>query len=624
MNRAPEHKKKCSIALVGYALLAGVLSTSVMAADVAYRDEYDRHIRQSSEIGSMAGEFGDRIDLSSGSLEILKTDIDIPGIGPTVRVGRRYRPSDIYGRGHFNYWDMDLPHVHGTFAKIVGGGGWPGWGSAGTRCSQFTAPPDVAYQGGSFSTDEYWSGSFLYLPGGGEQELLERGNALVPSDGATYPIVTKENAAVRCVALAATSEPGSTGEGFEVVGSDGTIYTLNQLVSRLERGLVKSDPSPMSSSSSASTSSETSQKAIPQPSLAPVNYILPRQEILLFPTRIKDRFGNTVTYTWSATNPWQLQRIEAADGRHLDFTYVGTTDNRVSTVTDGSRTWTYAYSAVAGPTDNPDTLTLPDGSVWSYRLARLSYAASRTQGGSSCDALEPSTGTYAGTITSPSGATLALAMGSVKFGRSWVQRECVAQLNDAEYAREPYLFVGFAVTSKKITGPGLPAAGLSWGYSYGPPNHCWNPNTGVTPGPGAVLCTSTQPTVRTVLVTAPDGVVTRHTFGNRSEPDPGLLLQANEGLLLTEEAGWNGTSAVRAVTLTYADPEAAPYAAFAGNSYRNIGDYDITSKPRPLQKRVTIQQGRTFTWEVAAGCSGYPACFDQYARPTKVVKTSSP
>lgn len=602
------------------------------AGSVTYPDEYGRHIHQASLISSMQGQFGESIDLNSGSLEILQTDIVLPGIGPDVRVGRRYRPSDTYGRGHFNYWDIDLPHMHGTFAKAAGtnqSNGWRGWGAKGTRCSQFTAPLDVSVQGGIFSPDEYWSGSFLYMPGAGEQELLERAGAPVPNDGRTYPIVTKAGNVVRCVALATSSESGAVGEGFEVVGADGTVYTLNQYVSRIERTMTKSDPSPLALTIGGAEAAQRTQKSKRagalasqgvdtggNPQLAAVGYNLPRQEILLYPTKVTDRFGNSVSYTWSSTNPWQLLRIEASDGRHLDFTYVGATDSRVSSITDGSRTWTYAYSGVLGPSDSPDTLTLPDGSLWTYRLSRLSYAGPRPFGGS-CDGLNSSTATYSGSISGPSGATMTLVMRPMLFGRSAVYRECIHQYpydGSNEYAREPYLFGGFSVVSKTITGPGLPAVGQTWTYAYGPPNNCWlDPGGGVSTG---TVCTPNSPSTRTVSVTDPDGIVTRHTFGNR--------YMVNEGLLLKVEYGWNGTTALRTVDYTYADPEAAPYGSSNGRSLRNMGNYDITGFMRPQRLVTTTQQGRTLVWQVAADCSGIPYCFDALARPTKIVRTSSP
>ena len=198
-------------------------------------------------------------------------------------------------------------------------------------------------------------------------------------------------------------------------------------------------------------------------------------------------------------------------------------------------------------------------------------------------------------------------------GRSFAVYECLTDGEDpaGAYARNPYLFLSAAVVRKSITGPGLPAAGLTWTYAYGPTNNCWN-------GPSwaqGVLCTPASPTVRLVNVTDPEGDVTRHTFGNKYDH--------NEGLLLRTEVGWNGTSALRTVDVEYGLPTAAPYAAFKGESIRLNGDVEMTGYTHPQRKVVTTQQGRIFTWEVAPGCNGYAYCFDAFARPTKVIKWST-
>jgi hypothetical protein len=232
-----------------------------------------------------------------------------------------------------------------------------------------------------------------------------------------------------------------------------------------------------------------------------------------------------------------------------------------------------------------------------------------------CDEMNASLGSYSGSMTSPSGAKLALTLSRKVMGRSWVVRECTQDGDDPGHAIEPYLFLGLSVTSKKITGAGLPTEGLSWSYIYGDANNCWDPNV-YNPGPGAVLCNASSPQTREVVVTDPDLGQTRYTYGNR--------YKFNEGLLLKTEYGWNGTSALRTVTTEYADPTAAPYAAFQGISIRSKGDRDITSKPRPQRQVTTVQQGRTFTWKVATDCAGLPYCFDTYARPTKVMKFSTP
>ena len=68
---------------------------------------------------------------------------------------------------------------------------------------------------------------------------------------------------------------------------------------------------------------------------------------------------------------------------------------------------------------------------------------------------------------------------------------------------------------------------------------------------------------------------------------------------------------------------AAPYAAFKGESIRLNGDVEMTGYPHPQRKVVTTQQDRTFTWQVAADCTGVPFCFDAFVRPTKVIKSST-
>jgi hypothetical protein len=45
----------------------------------------------------------------------------------------------------------------------------------------------------------------------------------------------------------------------------------------------------------------------------------------------------------------------------------------------------------------------------------------------------------------------------------------------------------------------------------------------------------------------------------------------------------------------------------------------------PVKKREITQELRRFTWQVDASCgSGNSLCFDQFARPVKVVKSSAP
>ena len=587
-------------------LMAAALCSLASAAwgQVSVPDQYDRVIRYRSEVVAFGVEgFGDQIDMGSGSLTIVQVDIDLPGNnGLPVRVARRFVPADKYAGGFAaGSFDLDLPYAHGIFAYRTGG---PlGWTVAGSgpgiykRCSSFYHPPEIYFQGVIYTPPEYWHGNFIYIPGVGDQEMLS-GSLLAPSDGLSYRSRLKNGAAIRCVPLDAETSAPYLGEGFEVVMPDGTIYTLNHMVVRDQEMMKKRipAPSPLSSSTMAFAGSAdfTANGA--------VDFLLPRKEVRLYPTRVRDRFGNFVDYIWDAG---ALLRIVASDGRRIDFAYSSTAAQRV-TITSGTRTWVYGHSG------SLEQVTLPDGSKWTYDLGALRSYELRSGDGCSVTPYVRSAAPPAGTVIAPTGATARFTFANVVMGRSWVPPGCFYDEATFEpsYLLEPVGFYRVAVTSKTITGPGLPAP-LVWSYGYGPANGCM-----MTGGAGAGSCTASSPTTRTVTVTDPAGTVTRRTYGNR--------YASNEGLLLKTEYGWNGSTALSVVENEYGDGLAAPYGAYGGGSVRMRGDTFMTSYQRPIRRVSTTQQGRTLIWQVASDCTGAPYCFDAYARPTKIVKTHSP
>lgn len=447
-----------------------------VAQSVTIPDEYSKLIQHSGEITAFGNEgFGDKVDLVSGGLEIIQTDIDLPGANALpVRLSRRFVPADKYAGGFIGVWDLDIPYLHGIFANhIYNPRGWtvPDSGTGYySRCSQFAAPPDLYFQGGHYLADEYWHGSFFHLPGSGDQELLQ-GAAHVPADGKIYPVVTKAGSVARCIGLAATSESGNQGEGFEIVTPEGLIYTLNQMVSRpnsviskpvMQMGLAGQSGVVLPNDRNATGGTD-------HPNLA-MNFTLPRVEVRLYPTKVADRFGNAVIYTWNANNPGQLLQMEANDGRKIIFTY----SSSGVTASDGSRIWTYSQNA------GVETVTLPDGAVWKSDLRSL-FNYKVTALGDGCVWSEdgqpgPIGSSVVGSITAPSGASVVYTMAPVTMGRSWVPRECIFDVNSGDplYAVEPAGYINFAIINKNIIGPGLPAAGALWTYSYGPSNGCFS------------------------------------------------------------------------------------------------------------------------------------------------------
>jgi hypothetical protein len=107
--------------------------------------EYNKKIASHSELGTLTGDFaGDRIDLSSGSLEIVQTDIDLPGNNALpVRVARRFEPADSNFGAISDAGDWISPT---SMARLQM---WP-WAAGGwtPRRPAVTAPTGAALSGG--------------------------------------------------------------------------------------------------------------------------------------------------------------------------------------------------------------------------------------------------------------------------------------------------------------------------------------------------------------------------------------------------------------------------------------------------------------------------------------------
>ena len=100
--------------------------------------------------------FGDQTSFYDGSTTFSITDIDLPGNNALpVRISRMHRASDPAGfptSGLMGEWDLELPHLRGTFARSLG---WQvATATPNQRCSvppAFRNPPNaVSADGGGF------------------------------------------------------------------------------------------------------------------------------------------------------------------------------------------------------------------------------------------------------------------------------------------------------------------------------------------------------------------------------------------------------------------------------------------------------------------------------------------
>ncbi len=459
------------------------------------------------------------------------------------------------------------------------------------RCSKFTPPPTeivtVKAQTPTgpgtfteyFNSDEFWHGTQLYLPETGDEDLLAQSSEWpVPSTGHAYPMRTKSGNVIRCVAM-----DDGAGEGFEVTTPAGITYTLNHMAS------LGSGPPLIKKGYSRGNFGSVTE----------FEFVLFRQEFHILPTSARDRFGNSVTYTWDPANPRQLLRIAANDGRTVDLEWTAgspsTLPSEVSAVRAGGRTWTYG-TVVGGY-----KVTFPDQSYWQttgFNVGTMGAGAVPAERGF---CRNPGVVTYghSGSIRHPSGAVAKYRFEPTLHGRSWARYGCNMPdstgsgfLDSIEYT--PARYYTWSLVSRTVTGPGIDQP-YTWAYSYGPANGCYADGS-------KELCQANSPATKWVDVKDAEGVTTRHTFGNRFNVDEGYLLSS--------------VQPGRATTLSYQLDASGSYPALAGRPAYQRASGIIAAKQIPLLQKVIEQDGVRYLWKVNT--------FDSMARPVSITEASQP
>jgi YD repeat-containing protein len=594
------------------------LATAHAQTTVTPEDEYKKLIKVNEDIQPL-GEtpFGEQIGLYDGSLSFRQVDVTVPGTGPTITVARVFTlPAfgdrfDLQNRA-FGEWDMELPQIDTVTANQNNVKGWVVDTDAQTSiCTKFNDPPSVAPPAGDmkrsdWETPAWWQGYQLKVPGAGSQELLKRDTANTPTPGVaglTYPIITKQDWVVGCLSQA-NNDP--TTQAFLAVAPDGTKYWLDHLSYRYMPGISR----PLGSSPAALTASRFHV-------LLATTDNLTRREGRMLATRVEDRFGNWIAYTYSGD---LVTDITASDGRHVTLSYIAGT-SRVGSITvqggaAGQRTWTYGYTHSAqNLVDSLTGITQPDGSTWSFDMDGLNGAFVDMRGTpGTCDSLgtlPDSYPSFTGRMTHPSGMTGAFTVRPVRRGRSNVYRVCEAGPNlqttnpaaTGTWAYTPSASYSMAIQQEQRSGAGIGTQ--AWNYAYSPSNESWKQNCNGT-------CTGTVWTT----VTYPDNHAERSTFSNRYD--------WTESQLITEEVfdgAADATNRRRLVQYSYVAPDPSSDAR-AGAYVRQLG---YTLAPRvntdqvnlliPMGARVTSVDNDAFTW--------YATGFDAFARPTQVQRNSS-
>lgn len=584
------------------ALLLCVIAAPVFSQEAKQPwEEYDKLIKTREAVTALGPTLlGDQVNLSNGSLSFSSTDVSVPGnsalpvaLTRTLAVSNRkgYRTNDL----PFADWDIDVPRISGVFRYTPPNGGF------GTACAVTDVvqarPPMLVVGSSQFPPEDYWQGNQASMPGGGEM-LLVRPGVTAPTTGGPYYWMTSNFTYFSCLA----SIKNGAGEGFLATTAEGTKYWFDWMASFHETDLK-----------SGKGGSDR----------------IGRSKRVLYATRVEDRFGNWVTYTYAngSNGPGRLTGISASDGRSITIDY--NAQGHVSLVTSGSQWWSYLYDYSNPEAATLTSVTLPDTSKWSIAFGGLATAKIRyeqphctgTGINQICDVVrscgDPGsiiTPGALGTITHPSGATGEFSVEPIRHGRSNVPMVCSGYsdpYNDPndDSAYYPVNYDAFTLTKKRITGPGLTAA--EWIYTYysdasfaaGTGPVCYSGNC------GAPICTSDScaGTAATV-VTGPDNEWTRHTFGNSYRYNEGKLLKVERG---TGPQAISKTEATSYVLATSGQVYPTPI----GTSPQPRGDGFTSEYLLPQLMHVITQDGATFNSLVNG--------FDALARPISVGNWSS-
>jgi hypothetical protein len=613
---------------VALCLLSASMPCFAQSTAVGVDLRYDTLLKRPDRNKTTPGnQFGEQHSLESGSLSFNVVDVDLPGNNNlAVEFRRTVAVTDSkkkIGSQTYTYpltrladWAISLPKIQATFDALAG------WVSSDSsrptkNCSiaqsRFVEPPPSLQYPATFREYMFWNPPVVQYPDGSSGLLLYNSKLMpVPSVGGPYFWVTSSQDVASCIATLKNRNDASPiaqerifgqGEGYLITRPDGTKYWFDWMA--LESLLPSKSTKWYQCPPNVACDSSIIEVTLEQATLG------------LYPTRIEDRFGNWVTYSYSnkSNEAVKLDKIQASDGRVIDIKYFsgGWLNGRVDTVTANGHTWSYIYSD-----DALSEVRNPDLSSWRYSGVSHPFPPVRpgnTREDGLCrdltwtqyvnpDATAVGDTDFAGyTVDAPSGARAVFRLSGVMLGRSAVPDGCYEPgvSTNAVPDTVPRRFLGsykLALTGKKITGPGLSPA--IWKYHY-------QSDIGFAP-----MAAGTSRT----KVLDPEGALDTYTFGN--------AFHVNEGLLLAHTRTHN-QQVMLSETNVYAGTETPGFPKLIGyhpDAYDRTGE----SFQRPKLSSTKVVQSTMFKWAVNSDCSetGATHCFDSLARPTRVTKSSSP
>jgi len=607
-----------------------------------YDQNHAKLIQSAEAVGALGDDlFGEQVNFYTGATSFEHTDLTVPGNGSMgIAVSRtldvatdKFAPFS-HSMGD---WALDLPYIGGTFVAALGWVVKDGTvAGSRQRCSLPTSvataqPPDyVGDYSAGFVSWQYWSGYGMHLPGGGDQPVLFRGDAptAVPTTAQSYKWVTKNFWHLRCINLPNALD----GEGFVALAPDGTEYTFSKMVTTPSRPTGKR------------SEITTPEGIVP---FVKIN----RVEVRLYATKIKDRFGNEINYSWNGDRLATItsSSLGSADTPSVSFGYDAQT-GRVTSATQVGTTLQVNYTYTAG--GSLDKVVYADGKQWDFNLEfiypRHYYDCGANPPGPRPEPVAPpgdnsaylnwlfrcwdqnspeygykrklSGESASGTLTHPSGAVGTFTFQVKRHVRASVpldRTNCLTYNHPGipgmpdltPYGEgEPWDFFCWtplnfdvqALKQKQIAGTGI-ASTSQWVYDYD------QYIAAATHPPGDYA-----PHTRKVVVKEPGGVRREFTFGNR--------YNINEGQLLQVETynGHEGQNRVLRTINTYVLKEdlgqpAYPFPDRVGTNPLRTTDNIWGEWMLPMIAESSLQEGDTYQRQTQG--------FDIYANPLQVKRT---
>lgn len=556
---------------------------------------YDERLR-GARVAALGDDlFGDSLNRKDGTLQFSQTDVVVPTSSGMRVAFTRTTPKQKQGLDRAAAplgasWEIDAPYMMGSYDQRRG------WNAAGGgRCSGSNlSPTEWVGPSPDFNTrvipkHTYWSGIFINLPAVGyESLLLKEAGASLPQDGATYIGTSASQWRVSCL----PAIRNGTGEGFVVRTTDGTRYFFDWMAVRDQHDVLANEYYRDGNGNGTS-----------QPYL-----LVPVVDVFLYATRVEDRHGNWVSYSYDGANPTRLLAIISNDGARIDIDYDA--QGKIGAVRAGDRTWRYNYvDSYWGRTLNE--VVLPDQSRWTFSTDRhvgampwtmvppllnpgfyMNSCAQNATGFRSEDAGDPAFNDVI-TMRHPSGAQGVFSLRQLIHGSDNTPGSCgIIGTSSSNFGFGsfgiPNAYMAKSLVSKTLSGPGIQPA--SWTYTY-------SPHWSFTGG-----CTSNC--VSTTWENRPDGVQAEYVFGNDYTANIGDLQierLRRAGLVVQE------TRYVKAAA-------SGPYPARYGTQLAPRGN-PLTTQIRPMQDTQLRRDGMLHRRYVDA--------FDGLARPVRIVESST-